>query len=270
MCIAEWSWGSKSKPFICSSLKSASKSRQDEMRYTFDVAKCDRIFDYMLQEKQIKLPSDHVIPLSEQLKKHAYCKWYNSYSHATNDCNIFHQQVQSAINEGRLKFVESQDEARKGPALGEYEYGRARGEEGTGLAISGQDNQGKGGCHRRGTAAEDDQGKKFEGWPMAEERGGQVATPPKGHLRNSSRPSTRKVGPVLGGTKTGPSGIPNRTVQFPGVRPTCLQSGACPASDFGPQSSKIQKVEIIITKIIIRRLTFWSGHQCMGHGDIRR
>jgi hypothetical protein len=27
MCVAEWSWGSKSKSFICSSLKPASKSR---------------------------------------------------------------------------------------------------------------------------------------------------------------------------------------------------------------------------------------------------
>jgi hypothetical protein len=53
MCVAELSWGSKSKPFICSSLKPASKSRQDEMRYTFNFAKCDRIFDYLLQEKQI-------------------------------------------------------------------------------------------------------------------------------------------------------------------------------------------------------------------------
>jgi hypothetical protein len=26
MCVAEWSWGSKSKPLVCSSLKSASKS----------------------------------------------------------------------------------------------------------------------------------------------------------------------------------------------------------------------------------------------------
>jgi hypothetical protein len=51
MCVAEWNWGSKSKPYICSSLKSASKNRQDEMRYTFDIAKCDRIFDYLLQEK---------------------------------------------------------------------------------------------------------------------------------------------------------------------------------------------------------------------------
>jgi hypothetical protein len=47
MCVAEWSWGSKTKPFICSSLKLASKSRQDEMCYTFDIAKCDRIFDYL-------------------------------------------------------------------------------------------------------------------------------------------------------------------------------------------------------------------------------
>jgi hypothetical protein len=51
MCVAEWSKGSKSKPFVCSCLKPVSKSRQDEIRYTFDVAKCDRIFDYLLQEK---------------------------------------------------------------------------------------------------------------------------------------------------------------------------------------------------------------------------
>jgi hypothetical protein len=89
MCIAEWSWGSKSKPSVCSNLKLASKSRHDEMCYTFNVAKCDRIFDYLLEKKQIKFPSGHVIPSPEQLKKHAYCKWHNSYSHATNDCSVF-------------------------------------------------------------------------------------------------------------------------------------------------------------------------------------
>jgi hypothetical protein len=45
MCVAEWRWGSKSKPFVYSSLKPVSKSRQDKMCYTFDVAKCDSIFD---------------------------------------------------------------------------------------------------------------------------------------------------------------------------------------------------------------------------------
>jgi hypothetical protein len=59
------------------------------------------------KKKQIKLPCGHVIPSLEQLKKLAYYKWYNSCSRETNDCNIFHRQVQSAINKGRLKFVES-------------------------------------------------------------------------------------------------------------------------------------------------------------------
>jgi GH43 family beta-xylosidase len=53
------------------------------------------------------LPSGHVIPWPGQLKKHVYCKWHNSYSHATNDCNVFRRRLQSAINEGRLKFTES-------------------------------------------------------------------------------------------------------------------------------------------------------------------
>ena len=38
--------------------------------------------------------------------RRAYCKWHNSFSHATNDCNVFRRQVQSAINEGRLTFTE--------------------------------------------------------------------------------------------------------------------------------------------------------------------
>ena len=28
------------------------------------------------------------------------------FFHATNDCNVFHRQVQSAINDGRLVFTE--------------------------------------------------------------------------------------------------------------------------------------------------------------------
>jgi hypothetical protein len=78
-----------------------------QIRYTFDVAKCDMIFDYLLQEKKIKLSSGHVILSAEQLKKHVYCKCHNYYSHATNDCNVFHRQVQLTINEEQLKFAES-------------------------------------------------------------------------------------------------------------------------------------------------------------------
>ena len=33
-----------------------------------------------------------------------YCKWDNATSHDTNECKVFHQQIQSAIEQGRLKF----------------------------------------------------------------------------------------------------------------------------------------------------------------------
>lgn len=90
VCVAKWDWSSKSKPFVCSALKPVpQKNRQEEIKYTFDIAKCDRIFDYLLQEKQIRLPDKHVIPIPEELKRRAYCKWHNSYSHATNDYNVF-------------------------------------------------------------------------------------------------------------------------------------------------------------------------------------
>jgi hypothetical protein len=107
VCAAEWNWPAKSKPITCSALKPARKSRQDDMKFTFDVAKCDRIFDWLLQEKVIQLGPNHVIPSPDELKKRAYCKWHNVYSHATNDCNVFRRQVQSAINEGLLKWEEN-------------------------------------------------------------------------------------------------------------------------------------------------------------------
>ena len=36
------------------------------------------------------------------MKRRAYCKLHNTFSHATNDCNVFRRQIQSAINEGQL------------------------------------------------------------------------------------------------------------------------------------------------------------------------
>jgi hypothetical protein len=42
-----------------------------------------------------------VIPPVEQLAWKKYCKWHDSFSHMTNKCNYFHQQTQSAMNDGR-------------------------------------------------------------------------------------------------------------------------------------------------------------------------
>src|SRR5512144_3307452 len=54
----------------------------------------------------MRLAQDHVIPSQEELKRQAYCKWHDSHSHSTNDCNAFRRQVQSAMDEGRLKFTD--------------------------------------------------------------------------------------------------------------------------------------------------------------------
>jgi len=97
---AEFVWSPNDKPSTCASLKPISKNRHDEVKYTFDVSKCDRIFDELAIHGKIKF--SHTIPLVDELKRHAYCKLHNTFSHATNDCNLFRRQIQSAINEERL------------------------------------------------------------------------------------------------------------------------------------------------------------------------
>jgi hypothetical protein len=103
---AEFAWSSKDKAHTCASLKSIHRNRRDEIKFIFDVSKCDKIFDELLSIGKIKL--SHTIPPIEDLKKRDYCKWHNSYSHATNDCNVFWRQIQLAINEGQLCLKQMQ------------------------------------------------------------------------------------------------------------------------------------------------------------------
>jgi hypothetical protein len=85
----------------CSFLKPGPR-KKDEMKFMFDVSKCDKLFDVLLQNNVIRLKGGHVIPTAEQLAQKKYCKWYDSLSHTTNKCNYFHQQIQSALNDGHL------------------------------------------------------------------------------------------------------------------------------------------------------------------------
>jgi hypothetical protein len=72
------------------------------MRYTFDVMKCDRLFDLLLWGGDIRLTEGHVIPNADILAKKTYCKWHDSYTHTTNECIYFWRQVQSIINDGQF------------------------------------------------------------------------------------------------------------------------------------------------------------------------
>ena len=92
---AEFVWSSGDKPSACTSLNPIPQNRHDEVKFTFDVMKCDRIFDELANLGKIKF--SHTIPSMDELKRHAYCKLHNTFSHATNDCNVLRRQIQSAI-----------------------------------------------------------------------------------------------------------------------------------------------------------------------------
>ena len=62
---AEFDWPSQAKPFTCSALKPIHKNRQDE-KFTFDVSKCERIFDELYRLGYIKM--SHTVPPLEELK----------------------------------------------------------------------------------------------------------------------------------------------------------------------------------------------------------
>jgi hypothetical protein len=74
--------------------------------YTFDITKCDEIFDLLVTDGQIVVPKGLKLPLIEQRKKRGYCKFHNFIGHKTSQCVLFRDLVQKALIEGRLKFGE--------------------------------------------------------------------------------------------------------------------------------------------------------------------
>jgi tRNA splicing ligase len=80
--------------------------------YDFDIKKVDKIFDFSLEKKQLKLSLNHVIP-SAELKGKRYYKFHNATTHSTNECRVFRQHVQKAIKQGKMKF-----ESTKKPTMG--------------------------------------------------------------------------------------------------------------------------------------------------------
>ena len=100
----------RGKPYTCSALspiKGKEKVKNEEKEtYLFDISKVDQIFDFLVKDKQIKLPKGHKLPPTNQIQNMMYCKWHNSYSHYTNNCTIFHNVIQKALKEGMFKFAD--------------------------------------------------------------------------------------------------------------------------------------------------------------------
>ena len=88
---AELVWPTQAKPLACFSLQPVQKNRWKEVKFIFNVTKCDKIFDKLLKRGNIKVT--HTISSLDELKRRTYYKWHNYFSHATNDCNAFHRQI---------------------------------------------------------------------------------------------------------------------------------------------------------------------------------
>jgi hypothetical protein len=98
VAMVEWNWGKKivmvPNPWV----------RGIKESYDLDVTKSDKLFDSLLEKGHIKLPDNHVMLPPDQLKNKKFCKFHNATSHSTNECRIFRQHIQRAIQQGRLKF----------------------------------------------------------------------------------------------------------------------------------------------------------------------
>jgi hypothetical protein len=92
--VDELVWHVKATSAARSPLHSTQKGKA---KFTFNVAKCDKIFDELFKNGNIKL--SHIIPPLEELKKCVYCKRHGSFLHNTNNCNIFRRQIQSVVDE---------------------------------------------------------------------------------------------------------------------------------------------------------------------------
>lgn len=74
--------------------------------YTFDVMKCDEIFDLLVKYGQMIVPYGSKVPQLEQRKKISFCKYHNFLGYDTSKCFLFRDLIQNAIKEGRLRFRE--------------------------------------------------------------------------------------------------------------------------------------------------------------------
>jgi hypothetical protein len=64
--VAEFVCPSKSKASSCASLKPTTKGWREELKFSFDVSKCDRIFNELLKLGNIKI--SHTMPPLVEIK----------------------------------------------------------------------------------------------------------------------------------------------------------------------------------------------------------
>ena len=65
--------------------------------YTFDVSKCEEIYDLLVKDGQILVPPNAKLPPLEQRQKRGFCKFHNDVGHTTSQCFLFRDVVQKSL-----------------------------------------------------------------------------------------------------------------------------------------------------------------------------
>ena len=68
------------------------------------MTKADKLFEFLFKEGHIKLPEGHPMLRPDGVKDKKFCGYHNTNSHSINDCHVFRQRIQKAIQEGHLNF----------------------------------------------------------------------------------------------------------------------------------------------------------------------
>jgi hypothetical protein len=96
VAIAEWIRGANPVSYKWVKQQGPTKG------FNFNESKVEQIFDLLLRKKQLKLPEGHKFPIAQELQGRLHCKWHHLFTHTTNDCKELRQQIQLAIEQGRL------------------------------------------------------------------------------------------------------------------------------------------------------------------------
>jgi len=92
-------------PNVCKLLRPSNGKNPEEPKndkyppktYTFDVTKCEEIFDLLVVDGIILVPKNLKVPPVEQRKKRRFCKFYGFLGHNLSRCTRFRDFVQKAL-----------------------------------------------------------------------------------------------------------------------------------------------------------------------------
>ena len=73
-------------------------------RKSFDISKCEEIFDLLVADGIILVPKNLKLPTLELRKKRGFCKFHGFLGHNLSLCTRFRYSVQKALDVGKLKF----------------------------------------------------------------------------------------------------------------------------------------------------------------------